>query len=93
MLERWIADSPYRCTAQPGQSDLDVAKGSNAREILENHWDHWITEDDWSWISQRGLNAVRIPVSSCLLIVVALLILGRFSRLDSIISVVQTLLC
>lgn len=62
VLERWIADSPYRSAAQPGQSDLDVAKGSNAKAIFEQHWDNWIQEDDWRWISERGLNAVRIPV-------------------------------
>ncbi|KZT07056.1 glycoside hydrolase family 5 protein [Laetiporus sulphureus 93-53] len=62
VLERWIADSPFRCAASPAQSDLDVARGSNAKEILEQHWDTWITEDDWKWIADKGINTVRIPV-------------------------------
>ncbi|KIY50259.1 glycoside hydrolase [Fistulina hepatica ATCC 64428] len=62
VLERWIADAPFRGAAEPGQSDLDVARGSNAKQILEEHWDNWVTEGDWQWISGRGFNAVRIPL-------------------------------
>lgn len=33
-----------------------------AREKLREHQKTFITEDDFKWISQNGLNAVRIPV-------------------------------
>ncbi|TFK33631.1 glycoside hydrolase superfamily [Crucibulum laeve] len=62
VLERWIADYPYQHAHEPGQSDLDVARGDKAKEILEGHWDNWIVEEDWDWISKRGLNTVRIPI-------------------------------
>jgi hypothetical protein len=62
VLERWIADTPFAQAASPGQSDLDVAKGSHAKEILERHWDTWITRQDFEWLAARGINAVRIPV-------------------------------
>jgi aryl-phospho-beta-D-glucosidase BglC (GH1 family) len=62
VLERWIADAPFRCAASPAQSDLDVACGSNAKSILEQHWNAWITEADWAWLKEHGFNAVRIPV-------------------------------
>ncbi|KAG6813861.1 hypothetical protein H0H92_006268 [Tricholoma furcatifolium] len=55
-------DQPYCFAKAPGQSDLDVARGSNAKETLERHWDTWITEDDWHWISELGINTVRIPI-------------------------------
>jgi glucan 1,3-beta-glucosidase len=61
-LERWIAPGPFANAAGPGQADLHVAQGSNAREILEQHWDTWITDSDWQWLAQRGFNTVRIPV-------------------------------
>ena len=61
VLERWITDEPFRFAHEPGQSDLDVARGSRARETLEAHWDSWITEDDWAWLAQHGINSVRIP--------------------------------
>lgn len=63
VLERWITDLPFRCARQPASSDLDVAYGENAQQILEEHWTTWITEPDWAWISQQGINTVRIPVS------------------------------
>ncbi|KAF7357012.1 Glycoside hydrolase family 5 protein [Mycena venus] len=62
VLERWITDAPFRSAAPPAQSDLDVARGQNARSVLEVHYANWITESDWAWISDRGLNTVRIPI-------------------------------
>ncbi|EPQ56601.1 glycoside hydrolase [Gloeophyllum trabeum ATCC 11539] len=62
VLERWITESPFRNAAAPAQSDLDVARGSNAKEILEHHWDTWITETDWQWLAQHGINTVRLPI-------------------------------
>ncbi|KAI0353871.1 glycoside hydrolase [Trametes cingulata] len=62
VLERWICDSPFHDAVAPAQSDLDVAKGSHAKEVLERHWDTWIVEDDWAWLAERGINTVRIPI-------------------------------
>ncbi|KAJ6561112.1 glycoside hydrolase superfamily [Mycena vulgaris] len=62
VLERWITDAPFRHAAPPAQSDLDVARGVHARQALETHYDAWITEPDWAWISELGLNTVRIPI-------------------------------
>lgn len=66
VLERWIAETPFAQAVPPGQSDLDVAKGAHAKEILERHWDSWITNNDFEWLAARGINAVRIPVRSVL---------------------------
>lgn len=30
-----------------------------ALSVLENHWDTWITEDDFAAIAKAGLNHVR----------------------------------
>ena len=63
VLERWISAHPFRNAASPGQSDHDVAKGKDAKAVLEEHWDSWIKEEDWVWIKEKGFNSVRIPVS------------------------------
>jgi aryl-phospho-beta-D-glucosidase BglC (GH1 family) len=63
VLERWIADTPFQYAFQPAQSDLDVTRCINAKEILERHRDTWIIEEDLVWIAERGINTVRIPVS------------------------------
>ncbi|KAF7317837.1 Glucan 1,3-beta-glucosidase 3 [Mycena kentingensis (nom. inval.)] len=62
VLERWITAHPFRSAAAPAQSDLDVARGHHARAILEEHYDNWITDADWTWIAQHGFNSVRLPI-------------------------------
>ena len=63
VLEGWMAPSSvFREAVKPKQSDMDVAKGGNAKIILEEHWDNWIKDEDWTWIKDHGYNSVRIPV-------------------------------
>jgi hypothetical protein len=62
VLERWIAENPFRNARSPAQSDLDVVHGSTPKDVLQHHWDSWMTEADWKWIAERGINTVRIPV-------------------------------
>ncbi|KAJ0097194.1 hypothetical protein Patl1_27298 [Pistacia atlantica] len=33
-----------------------------APQVMQNHWNTYITEEDFSFMSNNGLNAVRIPV-------------------------------
>ncbi|KAL7421161.1 Glucan 1,3-beta-glucosidase 3 [Cryptotrichosporon argae] len=61
-LERWIAPHVFQSAKPPGQSDFDVASGDNAKRLLEQHWDSWITESDWQWIASKGFNSVRLPI-------------------------------
>ncbi|KAG1823741.1 glycoside hydrolase superfamily [Suillus subaureus] len=62
VLERWVSESPFQGAAGSGQSDLDVAKGLHAKQVLEQHWDSWITSTDFEWLAARGINTVRIPI-------------------------------
>ncbi|KAG2105815.1 glycoside hydrolase family 5 protein [Suillus discolor] len=62
VLERWVSGSPFQGAAGSGQSDLDVAKGLHAKQVLEHHWDSWITSSDFEWLAARGINTVRIPI-------------------------------
>ena len=38
VLERWITPTPFRNAVAPGASDLQVAKGYDAKAILELYW-------------------------------------------------------
>lgn len=58
-----MTSKPFAGAVAPGQSDLDVARGKNAKAHLEQHWDSWIGDEDWRWIKERGYNSVRLPVS------------------------------
>ncbi|TIB78047.1 glycoside hydrolase [Wallemia mellicola] len=62
VLEKWITWSPYNHAKSPAQSDHDVARGGNAQQIMEHHYENWIKESDFEWLSQLGINTVRIPI-------------------------------
>lgn len=58
--------SLFKCASGPKSAELDVATGwgdtKSSRSVLEKHWDTWITEDDFAWLQQTGINTVRIPI-------------------------------
>ncbi|KAF8585879.1 glycoside hydrolase family 5 protein [Ramaria rubella] len=62
VLEKWISCVPFHNAIGSASSDYDVACGPRAQESLEKHWDTWITDEDWRWISERGINSVRLPI-------------------------------
>uniref|UniRef100_A0A6V7QWP4 Uncharacterized protein n=1 Tax=Ananas comosus var. bracteatus TaxID=296719 RepID=A0A6V7QWP4_ANACO len=47
------------------QGEYQLTNGygiEKATTVLRDHWDSFIVEDDFRWMSQNGLDAVRIPV-------------------------------
>jgi aryl-phospho-beta-D-glucosidase BglC (GH1 family) len=32
------------------------------RSDLENHWNSYVTDDDWNWLKSKGVTGIRIPV-------------------------------
>ncbi|KAG9036869.1 exo-1,3-beta-glucanase [Tulasnella sp. JGI-2019a] len=66
VIEPWINPSLFNQTNNPAIIDEYTyglyQSGSQTESILQNHWDTWITEDDFAAISQAGLNHVRIPI-------------------------------
>ena len=62
-LEKWIAPEPYSGVAAGDEYTLCSALGkAAATERLKKHRDTWITADDFKWIADRGMNAVRLPI-------------------------------
>ncbi|KAH9326245.1 hypothetical protein KI387_006423 [Taxus chinensis] len=45
-----------------GEYQLTNGLGSNKAQILNEHWNTFIKESDFSFLSQNGISAVRIPV-------------------------------
>ncbi|KAF5740250.1 glucan 1 3-beta-glucosidase A [Tripterygium wilfordii] len=63
----WGDDNPSvfvitRTGGLHGEFQLTNGYGPNAQHILKDHWTTFIVEDDFKFISQNGINAVRIPV-------------------------------
>ncbi|KAH9838253.1 glycoside hydrolase [Rhodofomes roseus] len=66
VLEPWITPSIFEKTNNTNIVDEytfgQLLDSNYASSALEQHWDTWITEDDFKAIKAAGLNHVRIPV-------------------------------
>ena len=63
VLERWMKESLFAGVNGKDETCFCVQLGrEEATRRLREHWDTWITEADFAWIADHGLNAVRIPV-------------------------------
>lgn len=62
VLEKWMAPDVFRGTDAPDEYSLCLALGNRARSRLDQHRETFITADDFRWIRNCGLNAVRLPV-------------------------------
>ena len=62
VLEKWMVPDVYRDTDASDEYGLCLALGNQARSRLDEHRETFITEEDFRWIRNCGLNAVRLPV-------------------------------
>ncbi|KAJ7637744.1 glycoside hydrolase family 5 protein [Mycena polygramma] len=66
VLEPWITPSIFQNTGNDAIVDEytfgAMQDSATALGVLQNHWETWITEDDFVAIAAAGLNHVRIPV-------------------------------
>ena len=63
VLERWMKESLFAGVQGKDETCFCVQLGrEEASRRLREHWDTWISEDDFAWLAGHGFNAVRIPV-------------------------------
>ena len=62
VLERWMVPDVYSKTDAQDEYSLCLALGDEAKGRLNGHREKFITAEDFRWIADRGLNAVRLPV-------------------------------
>jgi glucan 1,3-beta-glucosidase len=62
VLERWITPSLFRGHDAQDETSLLLELGDSAREIIQSHHETFITDSDYRWIQEAGLNTIRIPV-------------------------------
>lgn len=63
VLEKWMTPSLFANTAARDEYELCRVLGPNkAPKLLDAHRANFITEADFAWIAEQGLNAVRLPV-------------------------------
>jgi glucan 1,3-beta-glucosidase len=62
VLEKWMTPSLFEGLQARDETSYCVELGKSAEQSLKNHWDTFITAEDFSWLAQTGINAVRIPI-------------------------------
>lgn len=60
VLEKWMTPKLFEGTE--AEDEYTFMMTSGAEEKLRQHHDEFITEEDFQWMSQNGVNSVRIPV-------------------------------
>ncbi|MDD4242810.1 MAG: glycoside hydrolase family 5 protein [Bacilli bacterium] len=62
VLEKWMTPSIFEGLSAKDETSWCVEMGPSAEKVLKYHWNTFITEKDFKWIADVGLNVVRIPV-------------------------------
>ncbi len=63
VLEKWIVPSVFKGLSAPDEYTIGKELGSvKAAALLKRHRETWITEKDFRWIADHGLNTVRLPI-------------------------------
>ncbi len=62
VLERWMTPSVFKGTKAQDEYSLCTQLGDGKKQILKHHRDTFVTKQDFQWIADNGLNAVRLPV-------------------------------
>ncbi|ESS71514.1 endoglucanase [Methyloglobulus morosus KoM1] len=62
VLEKWMTPSVFEGLNATDETTYCVELGGAAETRLKHHWQTFITRDDFAWLANVGINAVRIPV-------------------------------
>jgi glucan 1,3-beta-glucosidase len=62
VLEKWMKPSLFEALAASDETSWCAELGREAPARLHAHWDSFITREDFAWLAEIGINAVRIPL-------------------------------
>ena len=63
VLEKWITPSLFTGLKATDETTWCAELGKvEATRRLHRHWNTFITREDFAWLKQAGINAVRLPV-------------------------------
>lgn len=60
VLEKWLTPSVFAGTN--AEDEYSFMRTTSAKKRIRTHRDTFVTEKDFRWLSERGINLVRIPV-------------------------------
>jgi glucan 1,3-beta-glucosidase len=62
VLEKWITPALFKGTEAVDEHSFCQELGREAQNRLTEHRKNFITENDFTWIADQGLDAVRLPI-------------------------------
>lgn len=62
MLERWLTPSVFENLKAKDELTFCQELGEHAPAVLAIHRENFIKEEDFRWIAEHGLDAVRLPI-------------------------------
>lgn len=67
VLEKWMTPSLFAGLAATDETTWCVELGRDAPGRLRDHWNGFISREDFDWLAATGINAVRIPLGHWIL--------------------------
>jgi len=61
VLEGWMTPDLFNGVNGSDETAFMEQK-ENAEEVIENHWDTFIVEEDFIWLKEHGVEYVRLPI-------------------------------
>lgn len=61
LLEGWMTPELFEGVNGSDETAF-LRQKPNAEEEIKNHWETFITEDDFKWLSDHGVEYVRLPI-------------------------------
>lgn len=61
VLEGWMTPELFSGVSGSDET-IFMEEKPNAAEAIEEHWQTFITEEDFEWLSNHGINYVRLPI-------------------------------
>jgi glucan 1,3-beta-glucosidase len=62
VLEKWMTPSLFVGLKADDETAWSIEQGDQAKKTLTQHWQSFITREDFQWLASIGINAVRIPL-------------------------------
>ena len=62
VLEKWMTPSLFANMQAEDETGWCLQMGAQATTRLQQHWRSFITREDFFWLAEIGINAVRIPI-------------------------------
>lgn len=66
VLEKWLFPSLFPDGAETeleaAEKNIEQSGKDETQKKLEQHWTSYVSDDDWNWLKDNGVTAIRLPI-------------------------------